>query len=340
MTWLRRVLPVVVMMSTSMSCAGSGGTATAEEVRADVPRAQAGVDDAQRAARSVNWLGLDLLRSDLGQDKGNVAMSPWSIATALAMVRAGARGVTAAEMDRVLHLMDVPDVHQAMNGLAQEMAGRNGRFPGDRAVELNAANHVFAQRGLRFEAPFLNELARSYGAGLGLVDYKTGANDARRAINAWVDGQTHQRIPELLSPGTLDTLTRMVLVNAVYLKADWALPFPKEQTAPGPFHAPQGDVQVPFMRGMESRRFAAGDGWKAVELLYAGGKLAMTVLVPDAGRYDDVAGRLSADMLNGILDGSEPIEVDLQLPKSDSTSPPHGRRLPAGPRCRWRWSNG
>ena len=120
------------------------------------------------------------------------------------------------------------------------------------------ADRAFAQQGLLLEQAFLDKLAGSYGAGIGAVDYRSDPEAARQAINAWVGEETHARIPELLAPGVLHHLTRLVLVNAVYLKADWAVPFSREATAPSTFHAPGGDTIVPFMRGSSPRRFATG----------------------------------------------------------------------------------
>jgi serpin B len=285
------------------------------EAKASAPRTAAGLDDARQATASVNQFGFNLLSPNLGSSKGNVALSPASIATALAMVLAGGRGTTQAEMARVLHLSDPTAIQTAMNGLEQQLAARN-RNTANQSIDLKLANRAYAQQGVAFEQPFLNVLARSYGATIGLVDYKTATEDARRQINAWVGQQTHDKIPELLAPGVLDDLTRLVLVNAVYLKADWARPFSKEATASRAFHANSGDVPVPFMHGSEVRRYAAGNGWQAVDLDYAGHELAMTVLVPDAGRYDDVVTHLTSAVLDTV-NSAQPIEVNLGLPKFD-----------------------
>jgi serpin B len=175
---------------------------------------------------------------------------------------------------------------------------------------------VFAQQGLHLDSGFLDTLAGEYGAAVGLVDYKTAAAAARTLINQWVAGETHDRITDLIPDGALDELTRLVLVNAVYLHADWATPFDKDATHDGPFHAPGGDVQVPLMHGQEERGFAEGDGWKAVDLDYAGGQLAMTILVPDAGRFDEVTSHLDVTMLDAAT-ATKPATVDLTLPKFD-----------------------
>jgi len=313
---LRTATAIVVMLSVLGACSSAGHTSAAE-VRADVPRTPANLSDARQAAASVNLFGLDLLTRDLGTAKGNVALSPWSIATVLAMVRAGARGETATEMDHVLHDADPAGLDEAMNGLGQQLASRNGTFPGSNGpeiVELSAGNRLFAQAGLGFAQPFLDDLASNYGADVGLVDFQTATEAARRAINSWVSDQTRQRIPQLLPPGILDTLTRLVLVNAVYLRADWDVPFAKDQTAVATFHAPGGDVSVPFMNGTTERMYASGDGWQAVELNYAGDQLAMTILLPDPGRYDQVVSSLSESVL-ATLDAAQTTDVDLSLPK-------------------------
>jgi serine protease inhibitor len=318
---VRRVLLVnVVSLLVLAACRRPVEHRAGGDVRADLARVKAAPDDTPAAATSVNRLGVDLLARELGLEAGNVALSPWSIATALGMVRAGAAGTTAQEIDRVLHAPDGAALHQGLKGLAQEMAARNGTFPagveGELEVELEMADRAFAQQGLHLEQGFLDELAGSYAAGIGAVDYRSDPEAARQAINAWVGEQTQTRIPELLAPGVLHHLTRLVLVNAVYLKADWAVPFSREATAPSTFHAPRGETIVPFMRGSSPRRFATGEGWKAVELPYAGGKLAMTVVLPDEGRYGPVATGLDPGLLDTVA-VAPTSEVDLTLPKFD-----------------------
>ena len=108
----------------------------------------------------------------------------------------------------------------------------------------------------------------------------------------------------------------MVLVNAVYLKADWAAPFEKERTNDGAFHAPAGDVTTPFMHNDLNIGFVTGDGWVAVELPYEGEKLAMTIVLPDAGRFDDVAGLLDRAFLDRVATAPR-AHVQLALPKFD-----------------------
>ena len=201
----------------------------------------------------------------------------------------------------------------------EERSGPVRRADGSAAkVELHVANSLWGQRGLAWQAAFLDALARYYGTGMRLVDYVKDADRARSQINAWTSAQTHGKIDQLLPDGVLDDLTRLVLVNAVYLKAPWEHPFPKPLTGILPFTRADGStVGVPTMRTtIRGARYARGDGWEAAELRYAGNGLAMTVILPDRGTFPALENDLDGDRLVRIL--RSPVRVaalDLRLPK-------------------------
>jgi serpin B len=107
-----------------------------------------------------------------------------------------------------------------------------------------------------------------------------------------------------------------VLTNAVYLDASWAIPFDPKATAEGAFVRLDGsEVTVPFMHQEESLPFAIGDGWRAVELPYVGGELAMLIVVPDDGRFDEVEAAIGGRLLDDAAAALEPATVRLALPK-------------------------
>ena len=283
------LLAVVILAGAGCGPAGgSGGTpgpASADLAIADVPRASASPDDAVRAATALDAFGLDLFRK-VGAGGGNVVISPASVALALAMARAGARGETAAQMDAVLRDLGSDARASDINALDAALAARSGRFADGQGtpleVALRIANAPFGQRGMPLQAAFLDALASRFGAGLRLVDYAADTEAARRTINGWVADQTEGRIPELLAPGILSRDTRLTLVNAIYLKAPWTIPFNADATATATFTRADGSqVGVPFMNGSADRGYAEGSGWRAVELPYVGGSLALDVIVPD-----------------------------------------------------------
>ena len=317
------LLALVIVAGAGCGAGGGSPGATvapgdAEVARADVVRAAPAAGDAEQGAVAVNAFGLDLYGS-IGSDGGNLVFSPASIALALAMARAGARGETAAQMDAVLHADAAGDLLAAINALDQALASRSGSFPaypeGTLEVALRIANAPFAQRGLPLESDYLATLAGDFGAGLRLVDYAGDPEAARRTINAWVDEQTGRRIPELLPAGTIDEATLLTLVNAIYLKAPWLDAFVEEATAPAAFTRADGSaVDVAMMDGgTDLLAYAAGDGWQAVELPYAGGKLAMTLVVPgDLAAFE--AG-LTPEQFDGIIGALDSRLVHLRLPR-------------------------
>ena len=243
--------------------------------------------DAKAAAVAQNAFGIALYKRMLKDpvlelaDKG-VVMSPYSIVTALAMARAGAKSDTAAEMDKVLRVAGWDRLGAGLNALDQELASRDAAWTDyedkQHWLKLRTANMAFGQEGYAIDPAYLERLAATFGAGLGLVDYRDDPEAARQTINAWVSRQTLGRIPSLLLPPNVTIDTRLVLVNAIYLKAEWARPFEPGSTRNRDFTTLAGKtVKVPTMnqRGEQDIVLAKGDGWKATELRYA---------VPGTGR--------------------------------------------------------
>ncbi len=268
-----------------------------EFAKATVARSAGSTADAKRAATSINAFAVDLykrMRTEPGLELAgkNIVFSPTSIALALAMARGGARGTTASEMDDVLRSDGWKQLATRLNALDQELAGYNATWTdyekNTHALSLRIANTAFGQRGYPIEQGFLDAIAEAFGAQLGLVDFEADPEAARKVINEWVSRQTAKRIPELLRPNEVTVDTRLALVNAVYLKANWMLEFDKESTADRAFTRAGGTkIQVPTMSllGGQEVPYASGSGWKATELRYLGADgstpLAMTLILPD-----------------------------------------------------------
>ena len=260
------------------------------------------------------------LYAELAAQPGNVVCSPYSVAVALAMTRNGARGRTGSEMDLVLHAPALSRFNEGLNALArivEARAGEQKRLDGSTAtVSMDVANSLWGQQGTEWERPFLELLSRYYGAGMRLVDYKRDFESARLAINKWTSRQTHGKIPKLLPPDALDAFTRLVLVNAIYLKAPWETPFEKGATDMLPFTLDDGRRVLPdTMRGAPSVVLTDGAGWRAVRLPYAGRQLAMTVVVPSAS-LAELEQSLDAVTLDSMLSRvARPEPVSVTLPR-------------------------
>ncbi len=205
--------------------------------------------DARSFATASNATGLDVYRRLAAEQPGNLAISPASISTALAMTYLGARGDTADAMARGLHLSSTPDEAADLAGAAV----RSFNDPSRTAYELSVANRLFGDGAYRFEPSFIQRTGDAFGADLAIVDFRGAAEDARGTINGWVSERTHERIDELLPSGSLTSDTRLVLVNAVYFHGRWAQPFDPDATYDAPFHAPTGDVTAPTMHRLGGR---------------------------------------------------------------------------------------
>jgi serpin B len=300
---------------------GRAAPANVDLVAADTARAALAPAGVGQAARSVQGFGADLYGA-LRSTPGNLLVSPYSVAVALAMTREGARGTTAAAFDRVLHTGDPATAGSAYNSLQLELQRRAGsvrRGDGSTAeIAFTVADAVWGQRGVRWQKPFLEALATHFGTGVREVDFTTNPQAVRAAVNGWAERETKGLIRDLLPPDAVDEDTRLVLANAVHLKAPWEAPFDKEATATGPFTRGDGRrVDAAFMTHQEVGHLesARGAGWTAVRLRYAGGQLALAVVVPDAGRLEAVERAVEGAWLARLLSAFRPANVRLKLPR-------------------------
>lgn len=310
----KRISVLLLAGGVAWSCASpvAAGIGLATSSASRAPGSPAA---ATTAAFAIDAFGFDAYGKVAPAD-GNLVFSPASIAIALAMADVGARGETAAQMDAVLHVGSGAANGNGFGSLDEALAALSGNFrdaAGDeREVKLRIANAPFGQSGMHIEPAYLDTLGSGYGAGLRLVDYRNDADGACRLIDDWVSEQTEKRIPKLLD--RLDSSTRLVLVNAIYLKAPWQTPFSNEATADADFTRLDGTkVSIPTMNDASEGSYAAGAGWQAVELPYIGGSLAMTIVVPD-----DMAAfekSLDAARFAGIVSALKPSRVDLSLPR-------------------------
>lgn len=237
--------------------------------------ANAPPSDQSQAVKGSNAFAIDLY-SQLRSQPGNLFFSPESISTAFAMAYAGARGQTAAEMAKVFHFTLPQDrLQPAMGAL---LAGLNAKH---QSYELRVADALWAQRDENFLPSYLDLVRNHYGAGFHRVDFRRSPEAVRGAINQWVEQQTNDRIKNLIGPGVLTPMTRLVLTNAIYFKGDWRDQFKKADTKEEEFHlSTTHEIRTSMMHRTGSYRYYDGGNFQALELPYAGGDLAMLVLLP------------------------------------------------------------
>lgn len=284
------------------------------------------ITDAEYAAfiQSNNELGFDLLKRLAADGEANLVYSPASISFALGMAYAGADGTTRTELAQVLHSQLSPgQAATAFGRLGGELATRDvapfvGEFGNRKELLLRLADALWVQSGFAMQPTYLDALQTRFGAPAQLLDFAAAPDASRLTINDWVAQATFDRIRDLLGPGTITPATRVVLTNAVYFKGSWATIFVPQFTRAAAFHPLSGPDTTAMMMATSTKQtmtYAQGDGWQLVELPYVGGKLAMTVVLPDAGRFSEIRDGLSAAWLAQADASAGPTDVILRFPR-------------------------
>jgi len=244
-------------------------------VAAQAPPA-ANADQAE-AVKGSNAFAVDLY-GRLSAQPGNLFFSPESISAAFAMTYAGAHGQTATEMARVFHFTLPPErLHPAIGAL---LAGMNAPHQG---YALNVADALWAEKDENFLPAYLKLVETNYGAGFHAVDFKSAPDSVRVTINQWVEKQTNKKIQNLLGPGTVTPLSRLILTNAIYFKAAWADQFNKNATENADFHLSVGKtIQAPTMHNSGGYYYLKGPSFQALLMPYEKDEISMLILLPDS----------------------------------------------------------
>jgi serpin B len=236
------------------------------------------------------------------------------------MAYAGAAGTTKSEMAAVLRFPHKPQrVHESYRALLRCLGAAASRG----SYRLSIAERLWGQEGTTFRAPFLKVTREQYGAQLEALDFVGAPEPSRQTINSWVSEKTEGKISDLLAPGSIDHLTRLVLTNAVYFYGFWAAPFDTMATNVEPFHvSPSKTVDVPLMHRKGKYSLSRAGDLSILEMPYRSENLTMVVVLPDSVTgLDGLEARLSAAALEEWLAALRPPKrVDVYLPRWRFTS--------------------
>lgn len=302
----------MLLCSVAAGCGSGDSAVTVLGPVVDRLPADAGAPAAEWVA-GVNAAGWEFHR----HLAGDAVSSPVGIGVAFSLSRAGASAGSGAALDGIFGFPTV-DPHGAANAVDLALAGASVE-----PTTLEVATRLFPDDGFSPLAAFLETASAHYGASVQPVDTADGGA-AAEVVNGWVSERTRGLVPVIVDAGVVQD-QRLVLVNTVYLKADWEVPFLPELTGEGRFTTGAGPVTVPFMRDREPvhRRFVRLDGADAVELPYRGGELSMWLVVPhDAAGLAAVEESLDAEALAGLGGAARAGYVDLTMPKWEQALPP------------------
>ncbi|XP_075441946.1 leukocyte elastase inhibitor-like [Ascaphus truei] len=273
----------------------------------------------EKLSSACTHFALDLFKKiNENNPKGNLFISPISISAALAMIYLGTRSKTAEQISKTLHFDDVEDLHPSFQTLNSQINKK-----GASSYVLNLANRLFGEKTFNFLPEFLASIQKLYNADLGTVDFLTAVEESRKEINQWVAEQTKGKIPDLLSKGIVDGTTKLVLVNAIYFKGDWAEKFNAEQTTEMPFRLNKNEqktVKMMYQKKKFPFAFIQEIRCSILELPYAGHELSMIIMLPD-NINDDTTGlqqlekEMTKEKIQEWTENMSSIDVHVHLPK-------------------------
>jgi serpin B len=277
--------------------------------------------DLEAIQKAQRAFALDLYREIAGNAEpgDNLLVSPYSVATILAMTYAGARGNTQEQMASVLHLGDAAGaLHPAMNAVANSLRQESAQS----GIELQLYNALWLSNTLEPESPFLDTLSKYYDSGVYHVDFESGPDATREQINSWVTDLTGGTIEDLLPQGTIRNDTELVLSNAVFLSAKWLHPFEPAQTKDAEFTLESGArVTVPTMAREWDYPAVFRAQWRAVELAYLNSHVSMIFVLPNEGELAEFDAAFDEARLSEIVQalGEAPSSsssmINLHLPR-------------------------
>jgi len=224
---------------------------------------------------------LELLRIlSQANPTGNLFVSPLSISSALAMVYLGAKGDTAAQMAKALCFGSGESVHADFQALNTDINSPSASYI------LRLANRLYGESTANFLPKFLEATQKFYRADLKAVDFVGSPEACRAEINSWVEEQTENKIKDLLKPGTVSSMTRLALVNAIYFKGNWMNRFDAANTKEMPFKVNQNEskpVQMMYQKKKLPYNYIPGPdgGLQILQLPYVDEELSMFILLPE-----------------------------------------------------------
>lgn len=244
----------------------------------------------------------------------NISFSPASLNMAMAIVYSGARAQTLDEMSKVFGFEPgLDEFHPLYHAYFSELVD----ISGDTLVDFNLANRVFLETTYPVLPEYAHAVQKWHGGAFEKMDFRSNPRQAESAINTWVEQQTRNRIQDLIPPGSITDLTRLILVNALYIKSDWKHPFDKNQSKEKIFTLASGqEARKEFMIQRKSNiPWYEEDDFIAIELPYTSPELSLIVIRPNEEIVNDISQYVpDANTYQKILNELRNEEVIMEIP--------------------------
>jgi len=300
---IKRFLLFIFLLIFLSGCTNTSGISS--PIKADDSGTT--VEEVNNVINANNQFALDLYLK-LEDVEGNIFFSPYSISVALAMTYEGAKGETAEEMQSVFHFPEDEDIRRPSFAKIYNLVNKKNK-----KYELHTANALWAQKDYKFLDEYINAIKKYYVGKVTNVDFVNATENARLTINKWVEEQTNNKIKDLIPPGVLNALTRLVLTNAIYFKGLWVKQFDKKETREEDFRvSPEETVKVPMMGiTREEFNYYETEKLQILELLYEGEDLSMLIILPKEDDLKSLEESLSLEKLSELRNSLSEQQVDI-----------------------------
>ncbi len=244
----------------------------------------------------------------------NVFFSPYSISTAMAVVYEGAEGDTAREIRDVFPFPENDIERRSSYAALYNMFNNSSKD-----YTLDTANALWADTNFTFLPSFIRTADDYYGAKVTNLDFTNQAEESRKTINSWAEEQTGGRIKDLVPQWTLNSMTRLVITNAIYFKGTWKIRFEKKETTEMEFHKTDYTSVPAEMMHLSGEKanfnYYEDDSLQVLELPYQGDELSMLVFLPKTNGTSTLEENLTLKSLDRWRSLLEERNVEVYLPK-------------------------
>ena len=235
----------------------------------------------------------------------NICLSPMSAQFAMAMVASGAEGKTKKEICDAMQLGDSANINSRR--LLDDIATKT---VWNEHGDVRIANSIWIKEGFDVKQEFIDTNKEFFDA---LVESAEFNQETVKRVNDWCNENTNGKIPTIIDRFT--DSDRMLLINALYLKAAWSKPFREENTTKQIFTTEKGEeIEVPTMAIRSNEPFYSDDMVSMVSKRLQGG-YSMLFILPGEGVKCDEAAEYVAKDFDTLLKNMEVCNVFLSLPK-------------------------
>lgn len=261
-----------------------------------------------QAARD-NEFALKIFRKmAVSSSDSNFVVSPLSISIALGMAWNGAAAETKAEMSTLLGMNEMPDslVNQYYEVMQKSLPVV------DSSTAVNIANSLWYTTNFTVKPSYLKVNQDYFDAEIRSIDFQQSW--AKDTINAWVDAKTNHLIPTIVQR-TKDQV--MYLINAVYFKGAWVIPFDPKETFTTTFTKQKGGTtQVKMMSLLDTLRYGETDNAQYLDLAYGNGSYSMTLVLPKTGfSTSNILSAMTPETLNSTIESLSTQKVEVYMPR-------------------------